>query len=238
MTSRKPITDISCGVRPGKSPCSKRSSPACQSRTGEATAITPAHLDLLSVHKASRAISAKIEVGDFIQTMMTIVMESAGADRGALLLEIDGEWQIEASADLGTKVSRLVSRSDMRYQELRERGFEVPSSVINYVLRTQALLAISEPARDPRFGQDAYVTRVVPRSVLCVPVINQGRTTGIIYLENKLGSDVFSLNRRDVMDVLAGQIAISLENATLYADMKTTVAKQLTHDEGTRHPAS
>ncbi len=37
---------------------------------------------------------------------------------------------------------------------------------------------------------------------------------------------MFSADRRELIDVLAGQIAISLENATLYADLKNTVAKQ------------
>ena len=65
-------------------------------------------------------------------------------------------------------------------------------------------------------------------------MINQGRTTGIIYLENKLVPDVFSADRRDLIDVLASQIAISLENAGLYTDLQNTVAKQNQMMEETR----
>ena len=179
-----------------------------------------------SVHKAARAISGKIEVHDLIQTMMTIVMESAGADGGAFLLEKDGEWQIEARADLRDEGVEVGFPSHRRESATGTGCSVVPSSVVNYVLRIQSAVTVNEPARDPRFGQDAYILHVMPRSILCVPVVKQGQTTGIIYLENKLGPDVFSADRRDVIDVLAGQIAISLENATLFADLKSTVDKQ------------
>jgi signal transduction histidine kinase len=195
-------------------------------REDQEAVITPAHLDLLSVHKAARAISAKIEVRDLIQTMMTIVMESAGADRGALLLEKDGAWQIEACADVGDQGIEIDFPANSRQLPKKASSSGVPYSVVNYVLRTQTPLTVSEPLRDHRFGQDPYVISVIPRSILCVPVVHLGRTSGIIYLENKLGPDVFSADRRDLIDVLAGQIAISLENAALYADLKNTVAQQ------------
>jgi signal transduction histidine kinase/tetratricopeptide (TPR) repeat protein len=191
-------------------------------RGSDGPVITPARLDLLSVQKAAGAISAKIEVRDLIHTMMTIVMESAGADRGVLLLERDGAWQIEACADLGNEGVEIGFASNPRLEATTGVSTGVAWSVVNYVLGTQAPVTINEPLRDLRFGKDPYVIRVVPRSILCVPVVNQGRTTGIIYLENKLGPDVFSADRRDVIDILTGQIAISLENATLYAGLKKT----------------
>jgi signal transduction histidine kinase len=153
-------------------------------------------------------------------------MESAGADRGVLLLEKAGEWQIEAFADLNDARVEIGFADKARYRPRVGVEAGVPFSVVNYVVRMQASVTVNEPVRDLRFGQDAYITSVVPRSILCVPVVNQGRTTGIIYLENKLGPDVFSADRRDLIDVLAGQIAISLENAALYADLKNTVMQQ------------
>ena len=206
--------------------------PELSPRGGGDSPFTPAHLDLQSVHKAARAISAEIEVRDLIRTMMSIVMESAGADRGVLLLEKDERWQIEASADLGDAGVRVDFPTGRQHRPEPEGSSGAPSSVVNYVLQTRAAVAIDEPVRDPRFGQDPYITGVVPRSILCVPVANRGRTTGIIYLENKLGPGVFSADRRDLIDVLVGQIAISLDNATLYTDLKLTVAKQnLTMEE-------
>ena len=128
----------------------------------------------------------KIEVRDLIETMMKIVMESAGADRGALLLERDGEWQMEAYADLGDEGIEVGFPAHTRDPLKTDGGLGVPSSVIHYVLRMQAPVVVREPVRDLRFGQDAYVTSVAPRAILCVPVVNHGRTTGIIYLENNV----------------------------------------------------
>jgi predicted ATPase/signal transduction histidine kinase len=190
----------------------------------EVTPLTTARLDVQSVHKAATAISGKIEVRDLIRTMMTIVLESAGADRGVLLLEKNGDWQIEACADVGPAGTEIAWPGDSSGQSCA--AADVPSAVIHYVVRTQAAVTVSEPVHDPRFGQDAYVLKAVPRSILCVPVIHQGRLTALIYLENKLGPNVFSADRCDVIDVLASQIAVSLENATLYADLKDTMAKR------------
>ncbi|MCC6811438.1 MAG: GAF domain-containing protein [Deltaproteobacteria bacterium] len=186
------------------------------------TDYAPAELDLLSAHKASRAISGKIELEDLIQTMMSIVMESAGADRGLLLRDREGRWQIEADAVLAESNVRVITSADRD-----SRGHEAaPLSVVHYVVRTQAPVTVDDPARDPRFGHDPYILAVQPKSILCVPLLHQGRTAGVLYLENKLGRDVFTADRRALVDVLTGQMAISLENAGLYANVKATLAEQ------------
>ena len=57
------------------------------------------------------------------------------------------------------------------------------------------------------------------RSILCLPLINQGKLIGILYLENNLTPSVFTPDRVAVLKVLASQAAISLENSRLYRDL-------------------
>lgn len=185
---------------------------------------TPATLDLLSAHKASRAISGKLELQDLMETMMNVVMESAGADLGLLLREREGQWRIEA---IGSLAQGVRVGSSLSSDSLQEVTSSAPFSVVHYVARTRVAVTVDNPTLDPRFGHDPYLTAVQPRSIFCVPLANRGRTLGILYLENKLVRDVFTSARRDLMDVLAGQMAISLENASLYADLKATVASQV-----------
>jgi len=170
---------------------------------------TPAELDLLSALKASRAIAGKLELDELVETMMAIVLESAGADRGVLLRSFDGRWCIEADAAVGQPVRIVPGASGPE----PAGPASVPFSVIHYVVRTQAAVMIDDPARDPRFGQDPYVRAVEPRSMLCVPLANQGRTIGVLYLENKLGHGAFLAARSDLVGVLAGQMATSVDNA-------------------------
>src|SRR5262249_31906657 len=56
------------------------------------------------------------------------------------------------------------------------------------------------------------------RSLLCVPLLNQTKLTGVLYLENTLTPHVFTPPRSAVLTLLASQAAIALENARLYAE--------------------
>ncbi len=63
------------------------------------------------------------------------------------------------------------------------------------------------------------------QSILCVPLVKQSKLIGVLYLENKLASHVFTPARISVLELLASQAAISLENARLYNDLQEREAK-------------
>jgi PAS domain S-box-containing protein len=96
-------------------------------------------------------------------------------------------------------------------------------SIINYVVRTQET-AILEDAQNSRSADD-YINRQKPRSILCLPLIDQGKLTGVLYLENRLTPNVFTPTRISVLKLLASQAAISLENTRLYHDLEVREAK-------------
>ena len=195
--------------------------------TSQGAGIISGHyLDLLTVHKAARAISSEINLEKLVHTMLAIVLESAGAQRGLLLLPNGGQWFVEAEAMIGQ------SRIDVNYGlnlpvefEGEERA-KLPVSVINYVIRTQASVILKSAVHDPRFANDAYVKACQPQSVFCMPLILQNKTVGLIYLENNRNTDVFTAKQKDILDLLAAQIAISLENARLFANLQTTVTQK------------
>src|SRR4029079_7017470 len=70
-----------------------------------------------------------------------------------------------------------------------------------------------------------YIVQCRARSILCLPMINQGRFAGILYFENKLAPQVFTPDRLTVLKVLATQGAISLENIGLYRTLADREAK-------------
>ena len=170
-------------------------------------------LDLRSVIKAYQAISGEIVLGKLLSNLMKIILENAGASRGALLLENKGEFKIEAIAEQN-KVTVLKS---LNYEE----GRFLSPAIVTYVLRTSQSLVLSNAAEEERFIEDEYIHTHHPRSVLCAPIINQSKLTGIIYLENNLTTGVFTPDRLEIIQLLCSQAAVSLENArvhtTLYA---------------------
>src|SRR6202008_3550802 len=70
------------------------------------------------------------------------------------------------------------------------------------------------------YSSDAYIARKVSRSILCLPLLKQATLIGVLYLENPLAARVFTPARIAVLNVLASQAAISLENARLYSDLR------------------
>ena len=75
------------------------------------------------------------------------------------------------------------------------------------------------PSAASEFADDEYLRRHHARSVLCIPLLKQTRLAGIIYLENNLTSGAFTPARMALLEVLASDAAISLENARLYRDL-------------------
>jgi predicted ATPase/signal transduction histidine kinase len=178
-------------------------------------AVRPEQLDLLSVLKASQSISREIVLPELCETLMRIVLEQAGAQSGALLLARDGQLEVHAEAVVDAGQIRV-----LRLKGAPMSTVSLPSSILQYVVRTHEPLILDDAATSARFSPDDYILQSRPRSLLCLPIIRQARVSGLLYLENNLTTGAFSVNKINVLEVLAAQVAISLDNATLYDDLR------------------
>lgn len=167
-------------------------------------------LDMGTVLRAAKAIGAEIELDKLLITFMGILIESAGAQMGYLLLESEGQWLIEA-AGIGEEVEVL--------QSLSMEGL-VPDSIVNYVLQTRKNVVENNACAQGNFTQDLYVQRRQVRSLLCAPLIHQGKVMGIIYLENSLARGIFDNQRLAILKVLSSQAVMSIANAKLFLELK------------------
>jgi predicted ATPase/signal transduction histidine kinase/GAF domain-containing protein len=170
-------------------------------------------LDIGAMFKASQALSGEIVLSALIETLMRIAIENAGAERGVLILFRNDEARIAAEA-----VTHH-GRVEVALQEKIVSHHDLPESALDYVMRTRASLIMDDATASNRFSDDDYVRERRPKSVLCVPVIKQTKLVGALYLENNLTPNAFTPQRIAVLEFLASQAAISLENAYLYADL-------------------
>ena len=176
-------------------------------------------LDLATVIKVSQAISGEIVLEKLIDTLMRTAIEQAGAERGLLILPRGSEQRLEAEA---------TTSGDTVIVNLRGAGAAapmLPESVLNYVLRTHKSVILDDAAAQPAFAEDPYVRERRARSVLCLPLLNQAKLIGVLYLENNLAARVFAPARIAVLKLLASQAAIALENSHLYRDLAEREAK-------------
>ena len=175
------------------------------------------HLDLATVIKVSQALSGEIDLTKLIDTLMRTAIEQAGAERGLLLLLRGDALRIEAEATTSADTVVVHLRNDA--------AAALPESVLHYVLRTRESVILDDASAETPFSADPYVRQHHARSILCVPLLNQAKLVGVLYLENNLASRLFAPARTTVLKLLASQAAISLENARLYRDLAEREAK-------------
>jgi sigma-B regulation protein RsbU (phosphoserine phosphatase) len=142
---------------------------------------------------------------------MGIVLENAGAQRGLLIVEKGGRLSIEAEGAVGDAPPVV-----LRSVAVEGSGLAA-ESIVRYVARLREHVVLDDAGSSGRFSADPYVVRTGARSILCMPIEHQGKLGGILYLENSLSSGVFTPSRIEVLRLLSSQIAVSMENARLYA---------------------
>jgi PAS domain S-box-containing protein len=174
-------------------------------------------LDVAAVVKASQALSSEMLLPRLIERLMTIALQNAGADRGLLILPQQDDYRIEAEAH--TEGERIV----LHYGTAA--GLAVPEAIIRYVMRTRDSVILDDATKQNLFSDDQYFGLQRPRSILCLPLVRQGTLVGLLYLENALAPHVFTPERARLLELLASQAAISLENTRLYGDLQQREAK-------------
>jgi PAS domain S-box-containing protein len=174
-------------------------------------------LDLTTVLKAAQAVSGEIVLGKLIKTLLRIAVEHAGAERGLLILFPGDKPQIAAEATTG--------RGQVELRQMAVSPAELPESVLHYVIRTRESVILNDASVQNPFSSDEYIHRKHARSILCLPLVKQSKLIGVLYLENNLASYVFTPARITVLELLASQAAISLENARLYTDLREREAR-------------
>jgi PAS domain S-box-containing protein len=176
-------------------------------------------LDVGTVLKAAQAVSGEIVLGELIKTLLRIAVEHAGAERGLLILFQGDEPRIAAEATTGR------GQVEVTLRQTAASPAELPESVLHTVIRTGESVILDDALAQNQFSADEYLHQKRVRSLLCLPLVKQAKMIGALYLENNLASHVFTAARISILEVLASQAAISLENARLYSELQEREAR-------------
>ena len=179
-----------------------------------------AHFDLVTVIKASQALAGEIDLARLLKQMMRLVLENAGAQRGALLLERGGDWVIEAQGDVDSPDIPVLQSLDLR------ASAAVSAEIVAHVARTRTSVVLADATSSGEFGHDPYLRQRRVKSVICAPLVNQGRLSGMVYLENNLTPRAFTAERLELLNLLSLQMALSLDNARLYQRAQQEIAER------------
>ncbi|MEH2213248.1 AAA family ATPase [Nostoc sp.] len=189
--------------------------------TTESTGGTnPQVLDLMTVTKASQVLASEIKLDQLLAKLMKTVIENGGAQKGFLILEKDHKWAIEAEGTVDSDDGTLLRSLPIDSVDSDRQTPILPVAIVNYVARTQENVVLNNATEEEQFIRDPYIVATQPKSILCTPLLNQGKLSGILYLENNLTTDAFTSDRIEVLRILSAQAAISIENARLYGQLE------------------
>lgn len=157
-------------------------------------------LDLASVLKASVTLSGEVDLQAFLHKMLSIMIENAGAQKGALLF-------IDENKSL--KLEIIIDENNLTENT-------VPFTLTNYVSRTLKPHIIRNFSGYKQFAHDPYFINHHPKSMIAIPSVIKGNLQGVVYLEHADLREAFIQERVNVLQLLADQTAISFDNAKLY----------------------
>jgi PAS domain S-box-containing protein len=181
-------------------------------------------LDLLSIIKASQIISGEMDLRRLVENLMNIVLEQAGAEKASLLLIKEEQLWLISEA--------VTSKNELHIRNHLEDGIfnpsNLPDSILQYVKRTKEKTILNDASTSNLFSNDRYILTHRPKSIACIPIIKQGKLIGILYLENNLFTSAFLPDKILILELLASQAAISIENSMLFTELANS--KQILQD--------
>ena len=172
------------------------------------------NLDINYLMKSALALSAEIDLNQLMEKIMTVVLESSGAQHGYLLIKTGEELAIAAENHAGKKCK--FNKNPVNLNQTRS----ISHAIVNYVQRTREKVLLEDALTQGDFQNTPEVLRLGLRSVLCLPIIKQTELMGLLYLENRLSAGVFTAEKTDMTELLTAQAAISLENARLLEETR------------------
>lgn len=179
--------------------------------------------DLSTIIKASTSLSGEIRFNKLLRTLLKIVIENAGAQRAILIMNNNQTYEVAAE---GT-IEDIKVLDGIKIEEFKR----LPQSVILYTIRTGEELIIPNASTHEKWSADEYIKKSDVKSLLCTSIKNQGVVKALLYLENNLTTNAFTQDRVELLNMLSGQIAISIENANLYSNLEEKVKERTTEIE-------
>jgi predicted ATPase/signal transduction histidine kinase len=176
------------------------------------------NLDINTLLNFSRTISGERDKEKLISSILNLVIQNAGADSASIFLARESELYLESSIQKNIYTSEGKKIDDLE--------LEIPLSLIKHVSEKTETIHLDKASEVGSFTGDPYIKTNRVNSILCLPLLNQGKKLGVLYLENRTVSSVFSPDRIELLSLISAQAAISLENANIYNLLELKVSQR------------
>lgn len=180
-------------------------------RSAEARRQEAQHLRVL--YTVSQTINSTLELQAVLNLLMDKVIEITGAERGYVVL------RDEADGDLSVAVARGLSQSG-----IEDQSFAISRGLVNQVAMTGQPIVTTNAQADPRFAAMESVQNYSLRAIMCAPLVIRGQVGGVVYVDNRMRTGLFTERQLDLLVNVANQAAIAIDNARVFDYLTNVLA--------------
>ena len=168
---------------------------------------------LLKIEKIKRSLVNELDISKLVQILIDALLKYTGAQKAALIVEHEGRLYVEA---LGSIDNEIVYYDNKLLQSCKR----ICHSIIRYVTRSHDTVNLGKAKEDGQFGNDPYIRDSNVKSLLCTPVIHQGKSVAFLYLENDAIEDLFTEEKESIITSISIETAVALQHARLTKELK------------------
>jgi signal transduction histidine kinase len=158
-----------------------------------------------ALYSVSQSLGLTLNLDDVLNQVMDAVIQLTGAERGFLTL-----------IDRDTGHLKLRAARNIEQETLQHEDMEISRTLAQSVIDSGEGIVTTDAQNDPRFSEQESVVFYALRSVLCAPLRARGNIIGVIYVDNRAQSGIFTNEDLDLLNAFATQAAVAIENARLY----------------------
>ncbi len=170
---------------------------------------------LAKLYEVSRVIGSSLDLQTVLDQVMDAIIQLTRAERGFLML-------LDEDNHLAVQVARNFDQ-----ENVGSESFTLSRTITSRVLEGGSPVVTTNAQEDPRFSSSQSIVAQALRSIMATPLRARGQIIGVIYVDNRLRSGLFSDADLDMLDAFAGQAAVAIDNARLFRETDKALAARV-----------
>jgi K+-sensing histidine kinase KdpD len=160
---------------------------------------------IAKLYEVSRAIGSSLDLQTVLNQVMDAIIALTGAERGFLLIQDD-------DGNLTIPVRRNFDQETIGMEAV-----SISRTVTNRVLESDQAVITTNAQEDPRFANQASIVAHALRSIMASPLRVRGKVIGVVYVDNRVRTNLFNEQDLELLETFAAQAAVAIDNARLFS---------------------
>lgn len=177
---------------------------------------------LRSLADTSAMINSSLDLDEVLNSSMDVVITLTDAERGYIILRDPNTGEMEY---------RVTRESELLPLQGDAGTPQISQTILAEVLETGEPLLADNAYKDERLQSGQSIAAMTLRSVLCVPLKYKDQIIGVVYVDNRLRSGVFTEREKNLLSAFANQASVAIENARLYKRIQSSLMEILSIKE-------